>query len=335
MAVVDRINLLDAENILGIKTLSTAKDKDLVNVAPGINKIITATAGDLEKGVDKILRAPSTPGIEKTIGAVTGGVLDSDTTGKVGGVIGAIDTNGTIDKFLHGYESATSAIKQLGANCLNDLLGKFNCNDSKSTFGNGRYANANKCNIDAMGDLLSKFNNNYNPKSRDSCASSQLLKGVVGKAVGMGFSEVYSNIAGAFDPMDAVKAGSDLLKDSGTYDLMKDVGITSYAGYIASAINNPVGTLAKVIKKPVDVLQSEFDTDVLESFDTYDGEWDMNPSGTTSLAKIGDSISDTLKTVLGNTSKSTVVNVNGLLNNPTSSTSHWASSSASNLFSVV
>lgn len=338
MAIVDRINLLDKENILGLKTLGSASNKDLVNTAPGVSKIITATGGDLEKGIDKIIKAPSTDALEKVVGAVTGGSLDKGTAKTVGGVIGAIDQDNIINKYFHGFSAAKSTFKQLGQNCLKDLLGSFDCTRGKiQTGAKNKYMNADGCSIDAMSDLLSKYNDQYRPKQVDPCASSSLLKQVTGKAANMGFGEVFSAMAPAFDPMTGVNAGIGLVKDNASdFDLMDDIAGTSYASYIGAGTPGILSKLTSSLSKPEEVTgvtRKNFDTRVVGILDDYDEDWDTN-NGMYSTAKI-QGANATTKQSFTNISRSNNFSLSGLLDNPTSASSQWNDSSASTLFSFL
>jgi hypothetical protein len=333
MSVVDRINLLDKENILGFT--DSATDKTVVNTTPSISKIINATGGDLEKGVDKILKAPSSESVEKVLGAITG--EESKTPTILGGAIGAIDQNNVIDRYFNSFSAGKAAFKQLGTNCIKDLLGNFDCKQGGKLNSNGKskYTNANGCSISAMSDLLSMFNDQYRSKVTDPCSTSNLLKSVVGKAANMGFSDVYSSVAGAFDPMDAVNAGAGLIREnSQDFDLMDDIGGSEYSDYLTCAVPGVPTILAKNLNKPREVTATDeydFDTGVIRTVSNFDSDWDTN-NGMASVSKVSGANS-TFKNSLSNVSKSKGFDVGSLLASP-STNSHWTSGSES-LFSFL
>jgi hypothetical protein len=288
-----RFNLLDGENIQ--QPTDSVSSRDVINLSPEFNKIIKTSSEDLEKGVDNIIGRSSTDSVKKSVGAVATGIgipMDSATRDKVGAVVGAIDSNGTIDTIFRGISNVAGSARQLGSNCLNDLLKGLKC--SNGGISNGKkYLNKNGCSLEALQAMILGMGGSTGSLF-DPCAATALLKGVSSKAANSGLSGVFTSLSKSFDPTTVISSGAGLIKDAvkdKDFELFEDIGNSGFGKEVASVSKDVVSGISNTFS-PQTLRNSPFE-DLTSTLSKYDDKWDTN-GGMMSTAKTGSGSEDFL-----------------------------------------
>jgi hypothetical protein len=281
-----RFNLLDGENIQ--QPTDSVSSKGVINNAPDFSKIIKTSSDDIEKGVDNIIGRSSTDSVKKSVGAVASGLgipMDSDTKDKVGAVIGAIDSNGTIDTVFRGISNIASSARQLGSNCLNDLLKGLKC--TKGGVSNGKkHLSKNGCSLEALQSMITGMGGSTGSLF-DPCAATALLKGVAGKAANSGLSEVFTSLSKSFDPTTVISSGAELIKDAvkgKDFELFEDISNSGFGKEVASISKDVVSGVSNTFS--TQTLRDSPFSDLTSTLSKYDDKWNIS-GGMMSTAKTG------------------------------------------------